>query len=176
MAHDSYQKIFSTVLNGLKSEGRYRIFAELERVAGQFPRVRYYPNNPVTDSATKSSSPPPSKMVTLWCSNDYLAMGEHILVRHAMADCLARSSGGAGGTRNIGGTSHEHVQLERILAKLHGRERALLFTSGYVANQTTLSTLGRIIPGLIIYSDAHNHNSMIEGIRQSGAKENYFCP
>ncbi|MCX8506480.1 MAG: 5-aminolevulinate synthase [Alphaproteobacteria bacterium] len=166
--------MFSNMLNGLKSEGRYRIFAELERVAGQFPRVRYYPNHPVPFSTTEPLSPA-SKMVTLWCSNDYLAMGEHPAVRQAMMDCLARTSGGAGGTRNIGGTSHEHVQLERILAKLHGRERALLFTSGYVANQTSLATLGRIIPGLIIYSDAHNHNSMIEGIRQSGAKKIIFA-
>ncbi|MDI9348416.1 MAG: 5-aminolevulinate synthase [Candidatus Symbiobacter sp.] len=167
LATDTYTQLFTSALAELKREGRYRVFAELERVAGEFPRVRYHGNR---DTGLEIKS----KLVTLWCSNDYLAMGEHPKVRQAMIEFLSRSSAGAGGTRNIGGTSHEHVKLERILAELHGRERALLFTSGYVANQTCLTTLGRIIPGLIIYSDAHNHNSMIEGIRQSGAKKIIF--
>ena len=169
MATEQFEQIFADIIHGLKREGRYRVFAELERVVGEFPRVIYHGNS---EDAPHQH---PKKMVTLWCSNDYLAMGEHPKLRQAMTDRLAQIGGGAGGTRNIGGTSHDILKLEEILAKLHQKPRALVFTSGYVANQTSLATLGRVIPNLIIYSDEFNHNSMIEGIRQSGAAKIIFA-
>jgi len=156
-----FEKFFADRIAELKREGRYRIFADLERQAGQFPNAKNYRDGAVHE-------------VTVWCSNDYLCMGQHPVVIKAMTEALHRCGAGAGGTRNISGTNHYHVLLEEELAGWNRKEAALLFNSGYVANQTTLATLGSQIPGLQIFSDAFNHNSMIEGMRQGKAQRHVF--
>jgi 5-aminolevulinate synthase len=161
MATPDYTALFAQHIASLKTEGRYRSFATLERPAGQFPRARWFVGGKERD-------------VTIWCSNDYLCMGHHPVVRAAMHQAIDAGSTGAGGTRNIAGTHRLHVELERTLAQLHGKDAGLLFTSGYSANQTALATLGTLLPGGVILSDAGNHNSMIEGIRRSGAQKIIF--
>lgn len=160
MTKFSYQDFFAHELAQLHREGRYRVFADLERVAQS--------NIYAFDHRT-------GRRVTIWCSNDYLSMGVHDDVIGAARDALEQYGAGAGGTRNISGTSHEHVLLEQELADLHRKQSALLFTSGYVANDAALSTLGRLLPGCVIFSDALNHASMIEGIRRSGAEKRVFA-
>jgi 5-aminolevulinate synthase len=157
-----YEAFFTGHLRRLHDEGRYRVFAELERIVGAFPRARLH---------REGQSP---RDVTVWCSNDYLAMGQHPTVVEAMRQAIDAQGSGAGGTRNISGTNTLHAALERELAALHEKEAALVFTSGYVANETTLQTLGALLPGCELYSDALNHASMIAGIRHSGAVRRIF--
>jgi 5-aminolevulinate synthase len=156
-----YSKFFSAALSRLHDERRYRVFADLERIAGRFPHAVWH-------------SPKGPRNVVIWCSNDYLGMGQHPKVVGAMVETATRVGTGAGGTRNIAGTHHPLVQLEQELADLHGKQASLLFTSGYVSNQTGIATIGKLIPNCLILSDALNHNSMIEGIRQSGCERQVF--
>ena len=152
-----YKAYFASALAKLRDERRYRVFADLERIAGRFPHARWH-------------SPEGPRDVVIWCSNDYLGMAQHPKVIGAMVEAAARMGTGAGGTRNIAGTNHPLVELERELADLHGKPAALVFTSGYVSNQTGIATIARLLPNCLILSDALNHNSMIEGVRQSGCE------
>jgi 5-aminolevulinate synthase len=156
-----YQGYFTSALDRLKGERRYRVFADIERVAGRFPSAIWHrPEGP--------------REITVWCSNDYLGMSQHPDVVEAMVHAARRMGTGAGGTRNISGTSHAVVELEAELADLHGKASALVFTSGYVSNQTGISTIAKLIPNCLVLSDALNHNSMIEGVRQSGCEKAIF--
>jgi 5-aminolevulinate synthase len=157
----TYGGYFADALARLRDERRYRVFADLERLAGQFPRAIWH-------------SPQGRRDVVIWCSNDYLGMGQHPEVIAAMVKTAQHMGTGAGGTRNIAGTNHPLVELERELADLHGKEAALVFTSGYVSNETGIATLAKLIPNCLLLSDALNHNSMIEGVRQSGSEKKVF--
>jgi 5-aminolevulinate synthase len=150
----NYDGYFLHALARLRDERRYRVFADLERIAGRYPHAVWH-------------SPAGPRNVIIWCSNDYLGMRQHPKVIGAMVETANRIGTGAGGTRNIAGTNHPLVELERELADLHGKDAALLFTSGYVSNQTGIATIAKLMPGCVILSDALNHNSMIEGVRFS---------
>ncbi|MGE3691314.1 MAG: 5-aminolevulinate synthase, partial [Novosphingobium sp.] len=154
-----YDQIFDAAIGRLHSEGRYRVFIDILRNKGMYPNARCFAGH---------NGPKP---ITVWCSNDYLAMGQHPKVIAAMEEALHDVGAGSGGTRNIGGNTHYHVELERELADLHGKDAALLFTSGYVSNDATLSTLAKVLPGCVIFSDELNHASMIAGIRNSGCEK-----
>ncbi|MFM6831273.1 MAG: 5-aminolevulinate synthase, partial [Novosphingobium sp.] len=158
----NYDQVFDSAIERLHSEGRYRVFIDILRNKGAYPNARCFAGH---------NGPKP---ITVWCSNDYLAMGQHPKVIEAMEEALHNVGAGSGGTRNIGGNTHYHIQLEEELADLHGKDGALLFTSGYVSNDATLSTLAKILPGCVIFSDELNHASMIAGIRNSGAEKKVF--
>ena len=157
-----YTRVFTQAIDRLHAEGRYRVFIDILRNKGMFPNARCFAGH---------NGPKP---ITVWCSNDYLAMGQHPKVIEAMEEALHDVGAGSGGTRNIGGNTHYHIDLEHELADLHGKESALLFTSGYVSNEATLSTLAKILPGCVIFSDELNHASMIAGIRNSGCEKRIF--
>lgn len=156
-----YEAKFRNALGGLRREGRYRVFADIVRHRGSFPNADFH-------------SEAGKRPITVWCSNDYLCMGQHPKVLAAMHEALDHAGAGSGGTRNISGTTHYHVELERELADLHGKEAALTFTSGFVSNDATLATLAKLLPGLIVFSDALNHASMIEGIKHGGMEKCVF--
>src|SRR3982074_423525 len=153
-----YDAFFASALDRLHEERRYWVFADLERIAGRFPHSIWH-------------APKGPQEVVIWCSNDYLGMGQHPKVVGAMVETATRMGSGAGGTRNIAGTNHPLVELEAELADLHGKAAALVFTSGYVSNQTGIATIAKLMPDCLILSDELNHNSMIEGVRQSGVEK-----
>jgi 5-aminolevulinate synthase len=157
-----YDSIFKAAIDRLHDEGRYRVFIDILRTKGSYPNAQCFHGH---------NGPKP---ITVWCSNDYLSMGQHPVVVGAMERALHEVGAGSGGTRNIGGNTHLHVELERELADLHGKQGALLFTSGYVSNEAALSTLGKLLPGCVIFSDELNHASMIAGIKSSGCEKRVF--
>jgi 5-aminolevulinate synthase len=156
-----YDRVFKSAIERLHDEGRYRVFIDILRTKGSFPNAQCFGGN----------GPKP---ITVWCSNDYLCMGQHAVVVEAMEKALHEVGAGSGGTRNISGNTHYHTELEAELAGLHGKEGALLFTSGYVSNEAALSTLGKLLPGCLIFSDELNHASMIAGIKNSGCEKRLF--
>src|SRR5437764_5978083 len=156
-----YAAFFAAAIDRLRDEQRYRVFADLERIAGRFPYAYWH-------------SPAGPRDVVIWCSNDYLGMGQHPKVIGAMVETATRMGTGAGGTRNISGTNHPLVQLEHELADLHGKEAALVFSSGYVSNESGIATIAKLLPDCLILSDAFHHNSMIDGVRQSGCRKQIF--
>ena len=156
-----YDRIFKSAIERLHEEGRYRVFIDILRTKGSFPNALCFGGN----------GPKP---ITVWCSNDYLGMGQHPSVVEAMEQALREVGAGSGGTRNISGNTHYHTELEAELASMHGKDGALLFTSGYVSNEAALSTLGRLLPGCVIFSDELNHASMIAGIKSSGCEKRLF--
>ncbi len=158
----NYEGIFKAAIDRLHDEGRYRVFIDILRTKGSYPNAQCFHGH---------NGPKP---ITVWCSNDYLCMGQHPAVIAAMESALHEVGAGSGGTRNIGGNTHLHIQLERELADLHGKQGALLFTSGYVSNEAALSTLGKLLPGCVIFSDELNHASMIAGIKNSGCEKRVF--
>ncbi len=153
-----YKGLFAAALDKLRDERRYRVFVDLERIAGRFPHAVWH-------------SPQGQRDVVIWCSNDYLGMAQHPKVIGAMVEAAARMGTGAGGTRNIAGTNHPLVELEHELADLHNKPASLVFTSGYVSNETGIATIARLLPNCLLLSDALNHNSMIEGVRQAGCEK-----
>ncbi len=157
----NYNDFFKDELNKLRSQGNYRVFADLEKIAGNFPQALNYKEDTVSE-------------VTVWCSNDYLGMSQNETVIENMINAIKKVGAGSGGTRNISGTNHYHVLLERELCYLHQKESALLFNSGYLANQATLSTLGKNLPDCVFFSDEKNHASMIQGMKNSKAKKIIF--
>ncbi|HET7717395.1 MAG TPA: 5-aminolevulinate synthase, partial [Bauldia sp.] len=157
-----YRGLFEDAVDALRQEKRYRVFADLERIAGKFPRALY------RDAADNA------REITVWCSNDYLGMGQHPKVIAAMQEAAGKLGVGAGGTRNISGTNRPLVELERSLADLHRKEAALVFTSGFVSNEAAISTIARLMPDAVIFSDQLNHASMIQGVRQSGMEKKIF--
>ncbi|EAU42349.1 5-aminolevulinate synthase [Fulvimarina pelagi HTCC2506] len=160
-----YGRHFSEAIEALHAEKRYRVFADLERIAGRFPQAIWRPGSEHGGEARE---------ITVWCSNDYLGMGQHETVVTAMKNTVSAMGSGAGGTRNISGTNHPLVELERELADLHGKEAALVFTSGFVSNEASISTIAKLLPGCLILSDELNHASMIEGVRKAGTKKQIF--
>ncbi len=158
-----YENYFKNIIKSIKNEGRYRVFIDILRKSKSFPNAAWFEEGKNTPED-----------ITVWCSNDYLGMGQNPLVLNAMKDAIDRCGAGSGGTRNISGTTHYHVELEKELASLHGKESSLLFTSGYISNEATLSTLASTLKGCIVFSDELNHSSMIQGIRASGAKKVIF--
>ncbi len=156
-----YKKTFADALKSIRDEGRYREFADIKRRCGNFPKAEHF-----SESGTRD--------IKVWCSNDYLGMGQNARVREAMHEAIDSAGAGSGGTRNISGTTHYHVELERELADLHGKEAALLFTSGYVGNDASISTIVQLLPGCVIFSDEKNHASMIAGIRHGGGPKHIW--
>lgn len=169
-----YDQCLEEQLNSLKEEGRYRVFLDLERIVGQYPKASSFGAYTSVDGTCPRNSLEPIGDITVWCSNDYLGMGQNRRVIEAMTEAIERLGAGAGGTRNISGNHHLIVQLEKELAELHDKDAALVFSSGYVANEATLSTLSRLLPSCVVISDELNHASMIQGILHGKAEKRIF--